>query len=175
MKISKKFNCAVYCNPDKSQDFLLADTNGFLSLKSGREQSNNSEFWKMSSNSSWRQQEEGVGAEDEQGGASGHTGDQEEDSGCECSIEDLDGMDAWTKTLVAIKVLTAFKKRRKKKLEQEKIKKERRKTLWKRLGFKLRVFNMFANKISSDDPTAERLVKLKRKLGAYSRQELRFY
>ena len=161
MKISKKFNCAVDCNPDKSQDFLLADTNGFLSLKSGREQSNNSEFREMSSNSGWRQQEEGVGAVDEQGGASGHTGDQEEDSGhtgdqeedsgCECSIEDLDGMDAWTKTLVAIKVLTAFKKRRKKKLEQEKIKKERRKTLWKRLGFKLRVFNMFANKISSDD------------------------
>ena len=90
---------------------------------------------------------------------------EEEDSGCECSTEELDGMDAWTKTLVAIKVLTAFKKRRKKKLEQEKIKKERRKTLWKRLGFKLRVFNMFANKISSDDPTAERLVKLKRKLG----------
>lgn len=77
-------------------------------------------------------------------------------------------MDAWTKTLVAIKVLTAFKKRRKKKMEkmeQEKIRKERRKTLWKRLGFKLRVFNIFANKISSDDPSVERLVKLKRKLG----------
>ena len=77
-------------------------------------------------------------------------------------------MDAWTKTLVAIKVLTAFKKRRKKKMEkmeQEKIRKERRKTLWKRLGFKLRVFNIFANKISSDDSSVERLVKLKRKLG----------
>ena len=77
-------------------------------------------------------------------------------------------MDAWTKTLVAIKVLTAFKKRRKRKMEkmeQEKIRKERRKTLWKRLGFKLRVFNIFANKISSDDPSVERLVKLKRKLG----------
>ena len=70
-----------------------------------------------------------------------------------------------TYSLVAIKVLTAFKKRRKRKLEQEKMRKERRKTLWKRLGFKLRVFNIFANKISSDDPTIERIVKLKRKLG----------
>ena len=97
-----------------------------------------------------------------------HTRDHDqddEDSGCECSLDELEGMDAWTKTLVAIKVLTAFKKRRKKKLEQEKAKKERRKTLWKRLGFKLRVFNIFANKISSDDPNVERLVKLKRKLG----------
>ena len=77
-------------------------------------------------------------------------------------------MDAWTKTMVAIRVLTAFKKRRKKKLEQEqkeKAKKERRKTLWRRLGFKLRVFNMFAKRISSDDPAKERLIKLKRKLG----------
>ena len=91
-----------------------------------------------------------------------------QDSGCECSLDELESMDAWTKTLVAIKVLTAFKKRRKKKMEkmeQEKIRKERRKTLWKRLGFKLRVFNIFANKISSDDPSVERLVKLKRKLG----------
>ena len=97
-----------------------------------------------------------------------HTRDHDqddEDSGCECSLDELEGMDAWTKTLVAIKVLTAFKKRRKKKMEQEKAKKERRKTLWKRLGFKLRVFNIFANKISSDDPNVERLVKLKRKLG----------
>ena len=51
-------------------------------------------------------------------------------------------MDAWTKTLVAIKVLTAFKKRRKKKMEaekeKEKIAKEKRKNLWRRLGFKLR-------------------------------------
>ena len=86
-----------------------------------------------------------------------------QDSGCECSLDELESMDAWTKTLVAIKVLTAFKKRRKKKMEkmeQEKIRKERRKTLWKRLGFKLRVFNIFANKISSDDPSVERLVKL---------------
>ena len=46
------------------------------------------------------------------------------------------------------------------------MKKERRKNLWKRLGFKLRIFNIFANKISQDqDPTAERLIKLKRKLG----------
>ena len=51
------------------------------------------------------------------------------------------GMDTWTKTMVAIKVLTAFKKRRKKKLEaeqKEKIAKEKRKNLWRRLGFKLR-------------------------------------
>ena len=76
-------------------------------------------------------------------------------------------MDAWTKTLVAIKVLTAFKKRRKKKLaeKKEREKKERRKTLWRRLGFKLRIFNIFAHKISSDDPSVEKLVKLKRKLG----------
>ena len=62
------------------------------------------------------------------------------------------------------------KERRKKKLEQEqkeKAKTERRKTLWRRLGFKLRVFNMFANKISSDDPAKERLIKLKRKLGKF--------
>ena len=89
------------------------------------------------------------------------------DSGCECSLEELEGMDAWTKTMVAIRVLTAFKKRRKKRLEEEKekAKKERRKTLWRRLGFKLRVFNMFATKISAEDPAKERLVKLKRKLG----------
>ena len=93
------------------------------------------------------------------------------DSGCECSLEELEGMDAWTKTMVAIRVLTAFKKKRKKKLEQEqkeKAKKERRKTLWRRLGFKLRVFNMFASKISVDDPAKERLIKLKRKLGKFT-------
>ena len=91
----------------------------------------------------------------------------DEDSGCECGVDELEGMDAWTKTLVAIKVLTAFKKRRKKKLEQEKLRKERRKTLWKRLGFKLRVFNIFANKLynTNDDPTVEKFDKLKRKLG----------
>ena len=47
------------------------------------------------------------------------------------------------------------------------MKKERRKTLWRRLGFKLRIVNMFAKKISSDDPTEERINKLKRKLGKY--------
>ena len=31
----------------------------------------------------------------------------------------ISGMDTWTKTMVAIKVLTAFKKRRKKKKEAE--------------------------------------------------------
>ena len=95
---------------------------------------------------------------------------EDHDSGCECSLEELEGMDAWTKTMVAIRVLTAFKKRRKKRLEEEhreKVKKERRKTLWRRLGFKLRIFNMFAKKISSDDPIKERIIKLKRKLGKY--------
>ena len=28
---------------------------------------------------------------------------EEEDSGCECSVEELERMDSWTKTLVAIK------------------------------------------------------------------------
>jgi len=103
-------------------------------------------------------------------GHPGHHGHshEEEDSGCECGLEELEGMDTWTKTMVAIKVLTAFKKRRKKKKEaeeKEKIAKEKRKNLWRRLGFKLRVFNMFARKIESDDPSKERLLKLKRKLG----------
>ena len=87
----------------------------------------------------------------------------------ESVLEELEEMDAWTKTMVAIRVLTAFKRRRKKRLdeEKEKAKKERRKTLWRRLGFKLRVFNMFATKISSEDPAKERLIKLKRKLGRH--------
>ena len=95
----------------------------------------------------------------------------DDDSGCECSLEELEGMDTWTKTLVAIKVLTAFKKRRKKRLEdeqKEKAKKERRKTLWRRLRFKLKIFNMFARKISADDSPEERIIKLKRKLGKIS-------
>ena len=101
-----------------------------------------------------------------------HLQHEDHDSGCECSLEELEGMDAWTKTMVAIRVLTAFKKRRKKRLEEEqreKVKKERRKTLWRRLGFKLRIFNMFARKISPDDPTEERIIKLKRKLGKHLR------
>ena len=100
----------------------------------------------------------------------GHEHD-DDDSGCECSLEELEGMDTWTKTLVAIKVLTAFKKRRKKRLEdeqKEKAKKERRKTLWRRLRFKLKIFNMFARKISADDSPEERIIKLKRKLGKIS-------
>ena len=84
---------------------------------------------------------------------------------CECSVDELNKMDAWSKMIIAIKVLTAFKKRRRKKLDEEKAMKEKRKTLWKRLGFKLRIFNMFARKISADNPTEERLIKLKRKLG----------
>ena len=93
---------------------------------------------------------------------------EDDDSGCECSLEELEGMDAWTKTLVAIRVLTAAMKRRKKKLEeerQEKVKKERSKNLWRRLVFKLRIFDIFAGKISADNPVEERIVKLKRKLG----------
>ena len=91
-----------------------------------------------------------------------------EDAGFECTLEELEGMDTWTKTLIAIKVLTAFKKRRKKRLEdeqKEKEKRERRKTLWRRLGFKLKIFNMFARKISSHNSSAEKIIKLKRKLG----------
>ena len=91
---------------------------------------------------------------------------EEDDSGCECSLEELEGLDAWTKTMVAVRVLTAFKMRRRKKAEQqEREKKERRKTIWRRLGLKLRIFNLFANKIVSEDPSKERLIKLKRKLG----------
>ena len=94
-----------------------------------------------------------------------HTHD-EEDSGCECSLEELEGLDAWTKTMVSVRVSTAFKMRRRKKLEQqEREKKERRKTLWKRLGFKLRIFRLFAKQIKSDVPEEESLIKLKKKLG----------
>ena len=124
------------------------------------------------------QEEEVLVEQGEAGGQEAHPTHEEDDSGCECSLAELEGMDAWTKTLVAIRVLTAFKKRRKKRLEQEqeqkeKAKKERRKNLWRRLGFKLRIFNMFANKISSDDPIKERLTKLKRKLGKnYTRYAL---
>ena len=80
-------------------------------------------------------------------------------------IEKMERMDAWSKTLVAIRVITEFKKRKKRTLEAEKAKKERRKNLWRRLRLKLRVFNLFANKISSDDPALDRILKLKRKLG----------
>ena len=77
----------------------------------------------------------------------------------------MERMDAWSKTLVAIRVITEFKKRKKRTLEAEKAKKERRKNLWRRLRLKLRVFNLFANKISSDDPALDRILKLKRKIG----------
>ena len=94
---------------------------------------------------------------------------EDEDSGCECSLEEIEKMeqmDAWTKTLVAIRVLTEFKKRRKKTMEAERVKKEKRKNLWKRLRLKLKIFNIFANKISTDlDPATERILKLKRKVG----------
>ena len=95
-----------------------------------------------------------------------HHTHEEDDSVCECSLEELEGLDAWTKTMVAVRVLTAFKKRRRKKVEQqEREKKERRKTLWKRLAFKLRIFRLFVRQIKSDDPEEENLIKLKRKLG----------
>ena len=94
--------------------------------------------------------------------------DSDIDSGCECSLEDIEKMErlnAWSKTLVAIRVLTEFKKRRKKTMEAERVKKEKRKNLWRRLRLKLKIFNIFANKISSDDPATERILKLKRKIG----------
>ena len=90
-------------------------------------------------------------------------------------MEELEEMDAWTKTLVAIRVLTAAMKRRKKKLEeerQEKAKQKRRKTLWRRIVFKLRIFNVFARKISADNPVEERIIKLKRKIGKTCRTKL---
>ena len=44
---------------------------------------------------------------------------EEDDSVCECSLEEMEGMDAWTKTMVAVRVSTAFKMRRRKKVEQK--------------------------------------------------------
>ena len=93
---------------------------------------------------------------------------EDEDSGCECSLEEIEKMermDAWSKTLVAIRVLTEFKKRRKKTMEAERVKKEKRKNLWRRMRLKLKIFNIFANKISSEDPATQRILKLKRKIG----------
>ena len=97
-------------------------------------------------------------------------------------MEKLEGMDVWTKTVVAIRVLTAAKKRTQKKFPeecQEKVKKERSNTLLKQLVFKLRIFNMFARKISSDNPAEERIIKLKRKIGKTCRkkywEEIHFY
>ena len=66
-----------------------------------------------------------------------HTHD-EEDSGCECSLEELEGLDAWTKTMVAVKVSTAFKMKRREKMEQkEREKKEWWGKIWRRLCTKL--------------------------------------
>jgi hypothetical protein len=91
---------------------------------------------------------------------------EEDDSGCECSLEELERLDAWTKTVLSVRVLTAFKMKKGKKAEQQEgEKKEQRKTIWRRIGLKLRIFNLFANKIVSVDPSKERLIKLKRKLG----------
>ena len=39
-----------------------------------------------------------------------HLQHEDHDSGCECSLEELEGMDAWTKTMVAIRVLTASRR-----------------------------------------------------------------
>ena len=50
-------------------------------------------------------------------------------------------------------------------MEAERVKKEKRKNLWRRMRLKLKIFNVFANKISSDDPATERILKLKRKIG----------
>ena len=97
-----------------------------------------------------------------------HLPPEDDDSGCECSLEEMEGMDAWTKTVVAIRVLSAAMRSRKNMLEeerQEKVEKERRKTLWRRLVFKWRIFNIFARKISSHGTAKERIIKLKRKLG----------
>ena len=88
---------------------------------------------------------------------------EEDDSGCECGLEELDGMDAWSKTVLAIRVLTTFKRKRRNKIEEERLRKEKRKTLWRRLALKMRIFNMFAKKISRE----QRFIKLKRKLGKF--------
>lgn len=74
------------------------------------------------------------------------------------------GLDAWTKTMVAIKVLTTFKKKHKKR-KQEQLAKEKRRTVWRRLALKLRIFNFFAHKINPHEKGNESFVRLKRKLG----------
>ncbi|XP_023340027.1 uncharacterized protein LOC111710196 [Eurytemora carolleeae] len=70
--------------------------------------------------------------------------DQEEDcdSGCECGgteVEEVPGPDRWSRTMTAVRVLTRFKKKhRSKKEKQENLLKEKRRNVWRRIGFKLR-------------------------------------
>ena len=75
----------------------------------------------------------------------------------------------WRKTLVAIKVLTIFKKQRKTKTEQRKKEETKSRRLWRRLGFKIRIFNIFTKKIGNNDASQGKLMKLKRKLGKFCR------
>ena len=71
----------------------------------------------------------------------------------------------WRKTLVAIKVLTIFKKLRRN--EQRTKRETQSKRLWRRLGFKIRIFNIFTKKIENKDTSQGKLIKLKRKLGNF--------
>ena len=62
--------------------------------------------------------------------------------------------------------MTIFKKRRQKSIEKEKeIEGEKRKKIWQRIRFKIKIFNIFAKKIEKIDDDHGKLVKLKRKLG----------
>ena len=76
----------------------------------------------------------------------------------------MERRDSWKKTLITVKVLTTLKKNQAvnaKRLEEEK--KDKRNTIWRRLGFKLRILRLFTKKINN--PSDERLIKLKQKLG----------
>ena len=71
----------------------------------------------------------------------------------------------WRKALVAIRVLTIFKKLRRNK--QRTKGEHQSKRLWRRLGFKIRIFNIFTKKIANNDASQGKLMKLKRKLGKF--------
>ena len=71
----------------------------------------------------------------------------------------------WRKTLVAVKVMRAFKIRRKKVSPSQEETKSRNQRLWRRLGFKIRIFNVFAKKIERKEDMQWKMAKLKRKLG----------
>ena len=76
----------------------------------------------------------------------------------------MERRDPWKKTLITVKVLTTLKKNQAvnaKSLEEEK--KDKRNTIWRRLGFKLRILRLFTKEINN--PSDERLIKLKQKLG----------
>ena len=77
----------------------------------------------------------------------------------------------WRKTLVAIQVLTIFKKLRRN--EQRTKGETQSKRLWWRLGFKIRIFNIFTKKIANNDASQGKLMKLKRKLGKFCRNSYR--